>query len=206
MLGYLIPGITYGFAAAVTPGPLSTYLISQALNNGWRRTLPAAFAPLVSDGPIALLVLLALSQVPALFIQYLRLLGGAFVLYLAFGAFIAWRSFDAEKTLQVHSNQSHLLKAALVNWLNPNPYLGWSLVLGPSLLNGWHETPAYGIALVAGFYGAMIASLIAIIRLSAAARAFGARVSRSLIGLSAIALACFGFYQLWLGSMAQWQR
>jgi len=75
MLAYLIPGITYGFAAAVTPGPLTTYLISQALNNGWRRTLLGAFAPLVSDGPIALLVLLALSQVSTSFIQFLRLQG-----------------------------------------------------------------------------------------------------------------------------------
>jgi threonine/homoserine/homoserine lactone efflux protein len=206
MLAYLIPGITYGFAAAVTPGPLSAFLISQALNNGWRRTLPATFAPLVSDGPIALLVLLALSQVSASFIQYLRLLGGAFVLYLAFGALLAWRSFDAKKHIPVPSNPNNLLKAALVNWLNPNPYLGWSLVLGPSLLSGWRETPAHGIALVVGFYGAMIASLIAIIMLFAAARTIGPRVSRSLLGLSAIALACFGIYQLWLGSNASWQR
>jgi threonine/homoserine/homoserine lactone efflux protein len=36
MLLYLLQGITYGFAAAVQPGPLQTYLISQTLRNGWR--------------------------------------------------------------------------------------------------------------------------------------------------------------------------
>ena len=39
---YLILGMTYAFAAAVQPGPLQTYLISQTLSHGWRRTLPAA--------------------------------------------------------------------------------------------------------------------------------------------------------------------
>jgi threonine/homoserine/homoserine lactone efflux protein len=62
MLIYLIQGVTFGFAAVVQPGPFQTYLMSQALNHGWRRTLPAALAPLISDGPIILLTLLVLSQ------------------------------------------------------------------------------------------------------------------------------------------------
>ena len=64
MLGYLILGITYAFTAAVQPGPFQTYLISQTLSNGWRSTLPAAIAPLLSDGPIIILVLLVLSRMP----------------------------------------------------------------------------------------------------------------------------------------------
>ncbi|MBK7455571.1 MAG: hypothetical protein IPJ46_18150 [Anaerolineales bacterium] len=42
-------GIGYGLAAASQPGPFQTYLISQTLTRGWKRTLPAALAPLVSD-------------------------------------------------------------------------------------------------------------------------------------------------------------
>ena len=49
---FLIQGIGYGFAAAAQPGPLQTYIISQALTKGWWRALSAAFAPLVSDGPM----------------------------------------------------------------------------------------------------------------------------------------------------------
>ena len=56
MLKYLILGISFAFAAAVQPGPLQTYIISQTLKNGWRSTLPASFAPLLSDGPILILV------------------------------------------------------------------------------------------------------------------------------------------------------
>ena len=52
MLLYLILGFALAFAAAVQPGPIQAYLVTQALSHGWRRTLPAAFSPLVSDGPI----------------------------------------------------------------------------------------------------------------------------------------------------------
>ena len=61
---YILQGIVYGFSAAVQPGPFQTYLISQALSKGWKRTLPAALAPLVSDVPIIAICLLVLSQVP----------------------------------------------------------------------------------------------------------------------------------------------
>jgi threonine/homoserine/homoserine lactone efflux protein len=91
------------------------------------------------------------------------------------------------------------MQAVVVNFLNPGPYLGWSLVMGPLLLKGWRETPVNGIALLAGFYISMIVSLMGIILLFAFAKTFGPRVTRALIGVSTIALACFGVYQLWFG-------
>ena len=65
MAAYLIFGAAYAFAAAVQPGPFLVYLISQALSAGWRRTLPMALAPLLSDGPVIILVLFVLSHLPA---------------------------------------------------------------------------------------------------------------------------------------------
>jgi threonine/homoserine/homoserine lactone efflux protein len=200
MLAYLIPGIAYGFAAAVTPGPLSLYLLSQSVSNGWRRTLPVAFAPLISDGPIAILILTALSQVPAGLVRYLQLLGGAFILFLAFGAWRSWRNFNSESAIFVESGPNRILKAVMVNWLNPNPYLGWSIFLGPLVLSGWRASPANGIALILGFYMTMIAVMVGMTLLFAAAGTLGPRVRRGLIGLSTVALACLGVYQLWLGS------
>ena len=52
---YIAQGLVYGFAAAAQPGPLQTYIISQAVARGWKRALPTALAPLISDGPIILL-------------------------------------------------------------------------------------------------------------------------------------------------------
>ncbi len=199
---YLILGITFAFAAAVQPGPLQTYLISQSLSKGHRHTLPAAFSPLISDGPIIVLVLLVLSALPRLLVNVLQLAGGFFLLYLAISAWKTWRDYDAKKAVQVQSSQQTLLKAAMVNLLNPNPYLGWSLVMGPLLLKGWRETPVNGITLLVGFYATLVVCLVGTIMLFSTARNLGPRVSRVLIGISAIALACFGFYELWSGIAA----
>jgi threonine/homoserine/homoserine lactone efflux protein len=206
MPGYLILGITYAFAAAVQPGPFQTYLISQTLTNGWRRTIPAAFAPLLSDGPIIVLVLFVLSRMPGWLVQVLQCAGGLFLLYLAFGAFKTWREFDEKKVVRIKSSQQTVLKAATVNLLNPNPYISWSLVMGPLLLKGWRETPADGIALLIGFYTTMILVTLGIMLLFTAARNLGPRVSRVLVGFSAVALACFGLYELWLGTGAHWWK
>ncbi len=206
MLGYLILGMTYAFAAAVQPGPFQTYLISQTLSNGWRRTIPAAFAPVISDAPIIILVLLVLSQMPDWLAKILQCAGGAFLLYLAIGAFKSWRHFDQQKALQFQSARQTVLKAALVNLLNPAPYIGWSLVMGPLLLKGWLESPANGIALLIGFYTTMVLVTLGIMLLFAAARNLGPLVSRGLVGISSIALTGFGLYELWLGIGAFWRR
>ena len=199
---YLTYGMAFGFSAAIQPGPLLTYIISQTLKNGWQRTLPAALAPLISDIPIAIVILLILSQIPEWLVYALRLAGGFFLLYLAYGAFHTWRNFDEIQSAQVQSGGHSLLKAVTVIWLNPNPYLGWSLVLGPMFLTGWSETPRHGIALLVGFYAMMVSCMAGIIILFSFARNLGARINRTLIGLTAIALAGFGLYQIWLGTAA----
>jgi threonine/homoserine/homoserine lactone efflux protein len=198
---YLLQGIGYGLAAASQPGPFQTYIISQTLTRGWKRTLPAALAPLVSDGPIILVCLLVLNQVPVWLQRFLYVAGGLFILYLAYGTFKSWKNF-ATKTPQPESaGRQSVLKAALMNALNPNPYIYWTLVTGPILLKGWRETPVNGIGFLAGFYITMISSLAAIILVFGIASRFGPKVNRILLAVSAIALFCFGLYQLWLGIM-----
>ncbi len=165
MLAYLILGATYAFAAAVQPGPYQTYLVSQALSHGWRRTLPAALAPLLSDVPIILLVVFALSRLPLGLEQALRCAGGVFLLYLAWRAFRTWRAYRLAAEDGAATARRSLLSAAVVNLLNPNPWLGWSLVMGPLLLKAWRGAPASGIALLVAFYGTMVAASVGIILL-----------------------------------------
>jgi threonine/homoserine/homoserine lactone efflux protein len=199
MLAYAIQGLGYGFVAAVQPGPFQAYVISQALSHGWRRALPMALAPLVSDGPIIALVLLVLSQVPDSLQRFLYIAGGLFILYLARGAFIAWRDFDPAASPTTTGSQQSLLKAAAMNLLSPGPYIFWSLVTGPILLTGWRESPADGLAFLAGFYIAMVGSMGGLILLFGTARQLGPKVNRALLGVSAVALVGFGLHQLWLG-------
>ncbi|HLF74598.1 MAG TPA: LysE family transporter [Anaerolineales bacterium] len=196
---YIIQGIGYGFAAAAQPGPFQTYLISQTLTKGWQRTLPAALAPLISDGPIITLCLFVLSQLPLWVQRFLYIAGGVFLLYLAYGACKSWKNFDLNLPSTETGTRQNVLKAALINLLNPNPYIFWSLVTGPILLAGWRETPAYGLGFMASFYITMILGFCAIIIVFGSARQMGPGVNRALLGISALALFCFGGYQLWRG-------
>lgn len=196
---YVLQGIGYGLAAAVQPGPLQTYLISQALTRGWKHTLPVAFAPLISDGPIVAFTLLMISQLLSWLERFLHIAGGLFVLYLAYGTHRSWKYFDSNLPSPVMKNPQSLFKAALVNTLNPNPYLFWSLVTGPILLRGWRQTPLHGLGFLAGFYATMILGLATTIVVFGSARQLGSKVNRALLGISALALLCFGLFQLWLG-------
>jgi threonine/homoserine/homoserine lactone efflux protein len=196
---YILQGIGYGFAAGVQPGPLQTYIISQTLLKGWRRTLAAALAPLISDGPIIAICLFVLSQVPGWLQRILFIAGGLFVLYLAYGAYQTWKNFDPKLPSPESGTQQSMLKAALVNMLNPNPYIFWTLVTGPILLGGWRNRPVYGLGFLLGFYATFILSLAALILIFGTMRQLGPKINRILLGISAIALFFFGLYQLWLG-------
>jgi threonine/homoserine/homoserine lactone efflux protein len=196
---YILQGIGYGIAAAAQPGPFQTYLISQTLAKGWKRSLPAALAPLLSDGPIIALCLLVVSQVPLWLQRVLYVAGGLFVLYLAYGAYKTWKNFDSNMPSMDTNAQQSILKAVLINMLNPNPYIFWSLVTGPILVTGWRETPVYGLGFLAGFYVTLILGFSALIIVFGSARQLGPRVNRALLGISAITLFCFGLIQLWLG-------
>jgi threonine/homoserine/homoserine lactone efflux protein len=198
MMNYIVIGIVYAFASVVQPGPFQAYLFSQSLTNGWRKTIPLVFAPLMTDGPIIILVLFVLTKIPHQFLQILQCFGGVFLFYLAYNAYITWRTFNQNNN-RIVSGKQNVFKAVLVNFLNPNPYLGWSLVMGPLLIKAWKEYPLHGIGFLAGFYSTMIICTIAMIILFASARNFGPRVNRISIGISVIALAAFGFYQLWSG-------
>jgi threonine/homoserine/homoserine lactone efflux protein len=201
VLTYFILGASYGFAAAVQPGQFQAYLLSHTMTHGWRRTLPVVFAPILSDIPVVSLVLLVLTQVPPVFVHVLQVAGGVFLLYLALGALTAARSYERAAAEAAPAHRS-ILNAAVVNLLNPNPYLAWALILGPLLMEAWRRTPAAGVGLVASFYSAMVLATVGIVLLLGAARSLGPRVARTLVAVSAVALAGFGLYQLIAGARA----
>jgi threonine/homoserine/homoserine lactone efflux protein len=199
MLLFLLQGSALGFTAAASPGPLQAFLLDQSVRNGWRRTLPSSLAPLLSDGPILLLVLLILSQTPTWLLNLLRVVGGLFVLYLAWDALSAFRDSDNHMERSTLSPSGSLWKATVTNLLNPNPYIFWSFVAGPILVDGWRQAPRFGLTFMIGFYAVLVLSLAGLIILFAAAGRLDTRLARVLSGLSALALLIFGLYQLWQG-------
>ena len=199
MWSYLMLGVVYGFAAAMQPGAFQTYLFSQTVRNGWRRTLPIAFAPLLSDGPVIIFILLVLSHLPFGWLPVLCFAGGIFVLFLALGTLRGWQDYDAQYLTATSTGPQHVFQAVFVNLLNPAAYLFWSFVTGPLLIKGWKESPVHGISLLVGFYVTLVLSLVGLVLLFAWSGKMGPQVNRALLGLSGLALAGIGFFQIWVG-------
>ena len=200
MLANLLQGLSLGLSGAASPGPFQALAIGRALKNGWRRTLPAVLAPLISDGPIILLMVLLLTNLLPGILRTIQVAGGICVVYLAWKAAQAYRDFQVVD-FPTEIRQT-LWQAVATNFLSPGPYVSWSMLAGPVLVKGWKETPAFGLGFLFGFYSAMIAGLALLVVLFGAARRLGPRVNRVLLGFSALALLGFGLYQLWQGLLA----
>jgi threonine/homoserine/homoserine lactone efflux protein len=187
----------FAFGAAVQPGPLQAFLVARVAASGWRRTLPACLSPLLSDGPIALIVLLLLGQVSTPAQQLLRVAGGGLLLFFGWKALEQWRRPPAKAP--PGSAPRTLVEAALVNLLNPNPYLGWALVLGPAAVAAWRKEPASAVALVVAFYGTMVLTLAGFVLAVGSVRLFGPGAQRRLVGVSAFVLVVLGAFLLVTG-------
>jgi threonine/homoserine/homoserine lactone efflux protein len=192
---YLIKAATIGFSAGITPGPLQAVFLSYAIKGGWKKALPAAFAPLVTDIPVVLLVFLILNNLPDAFLRVLQIGGAIFLLYLAWDSWRTFRNFQAVEEAQETNPLGTLLKAATMNILGPGPWLFWSLINGPNLIQAWNLKIAWGIAYIFCFYGVFILSNIGLIFLFSTMRQLGERVRRGLLLVSALVLAGFAFYQ-----------
>jgi threonine/homoserine/homoserine lactone efflux protein len=200
LIKYIGIGASLAFAAAVQPGPLQAYLFNRATSIGWKKTLPAALAPLLSDGPIAVLALIVLGRLTPAWQSGLRTAGGLLLLYLAWNAFRRRRSSAGNSLKKGDKTPRTLFEAALVNLLNPNPYIGWALILGPVAVAAWGEAPGFGVAVVAAFYTTMIGMLAVLIFLFGGARLLGPGMQRALNWISVVILAALGLYQLWMGT------
>jgi threonine/homoserine/homoserine lactone efflux protein len=202
MLEYLLIGMGYAISAGLQPGPLQAFFLAKVAENGWRRTVPAAFAPLISDGPIALVAILLLRNIPARFRIYLQLAGGILLCYYALGTFQVFQKEVEPEQEKPPSSPKTILQAALVNLLNPSPYLGWSLVMGPTVLKAWEESSGFALTLLIAFYLTMISINIALIILMGTSEFLDQRGKRILVLVSGIILAGLGIYYLVSGGIA----
>jgi len=199
ILAFFMQGAAIGLTAAASPGPLLTYLISRTLSGGWRQGAMVALAPLISDPPIVLVIVLLLDQLSANFLRVISVIGGFYVLYLAWGLLRQWR-LGSQIDVEVESNPTgNLRKAVLMNFLSPGPYTFWILVNGPLLLSALKQSIWDGIGFLLGFYGVFIGSMVGIALVFDQARRLGPRVVRILILVSILILIVFGGLLIWRG-------
>lgn len=175
-------------------------MLTQALQHGWRRGAVTALAPLVSDGPIILVVLLLLARLPAWTLEALQIVGGAFVLYLAWAAWRALRAMarDSSRSLAAAPSTS-LMQAATLNLLSPVVYIFWATVSGPLLVQGWDRAPIEGIAFIACFYGTMILISEVLVAAVCLLQRLHAGMTRVMLALSVLLMLGLGLAQVWGG-------
>jgi threonine/homoserine/homoserine lactone efflux protein len=205
-IALMLQGLALGLSAAASPGPFQAYLISLALSAGWRRAAPVAFVPLISDGPIIVAVLFLLGHLPPAFLRIISLVGGMFVLYLAWGLWKQWRATAPTARVEspaipstIPKNTQALRRGVMMNLLSPGPYTFWTMVTGPILLAASHQSWLHAGAFLAGFYVALIGGMLVIASAFHLARRTGPQLVRALLLASVIILALFGLLLLYHG-------
>ena len=176
-------------------------MISQVLQHGWRRASLVALAPLLSDGPIIVAAILLLTRLSDWRLYVLQILGGAFILYLAMGAWRALREAWGHVSGPAPTPQrgQTLLRAATLNMLSPMVYIFWGTVSGPLLVQGWQRSPILGLGFVASFYGIMILASETIVLAVCWLKGLYAGVTRIMLALSFLLMLGIGVSQIWSG-------
>jgi threonine/homoserine/homoserine lactone efflux protein len=206
MIAMLAQGVSIGFAAGMTPGPLLVFLLAQTLQHGWRRAIWIILSPLISDGPIVALVLLVLQGASDDLLRLISLLGGAFILYIAWGLWRQIRAGDwalpleTEPASAAESVGAVLRKAAAINALGPGPWLFWSTAMGPTVIAAWRDGPPGAIGFVAAFYGAFLGVMAAQVIVFHQARRLGPQVVRAALWIGLAALLFFAA-SLWRNAL-----
>ncbi|NWF70561.1 MAG: LysE family transporter [Chloroflexi bacterium] len=198
MLELITRGSSIGFTAGATPGPLQALILSSTLTVGWRRSLPIIFSPLITDAPIIVVCVFILGQLPPPFIRAIQLFGGLFMLWLAWKTYQSWRQgvvIRAEVSDTPTGNP--LPRAVLMNFLSPGPYLFWTTINGPLLLQGLNQSLWHGLGFLLAFYGSFLGLMAAQMMIFARLGSLDTRIRRTLIGISAVIMLLFGLSLLW---------
>lgn len=187
-------GAVLGLSAAAAPGPLQALFVARALRAGPVRSLPLALVPLATDAPVVAFVLVVLAQLPPALVTALRVAGIAVMLALAVATLRAARR-AARADAPAAEVPRGFLEAGLVNLTNPNMWLFWSVIGGPTLTAAWRASPARALAFLAGFYACIVAGNAAFLLLAGGIARAGPAARRALGIASGVALAGFAGWQ-----------
>lgn len=169
-LSSLAAGVVLGLSAGLAPGPLLTLVITQTLQHDIREGCKVAMAPLITDLPIILLSLFVLSQLGdfGLLLGVISLVGAGYVLYLAYeslrtGPVTLQEAGDLPRSVR---------KGAIINALNPHPYLFWATVGAPLVLKNAEQGLLAPLLFVSSFYLFLVGSKVFLAMVVGKSRAF----------------------------------
>jgi threonine/homoserine/homoserine lactone efflux protein len=156
--GIYSTGIVLGLSAGLSPGPLMTLVVAEALRRGIPAGIRIAMAPLITDAPIIVLCLTLLATLA----QAMVFIGGVALLG---GFFIAWMGIDhltfkgTTETVAAPPAPS-LRKGIVANFLNPHPYLFWMTVGGPLIIKTHTMGRPTTALFLFFFYGCLVGAKI----------------------------------------------
>lgn len=177
ILAFAAAGAAMGLSAGFAPGPLLTLVLSQTLAHGPREGVKVALAPVLTDAPIVLAAWLVLSRFsgsPA--VLGLVSLAGACLL-VRYG----WECFGAPPPDAADPAKAprSILRGVAANFANPHPYLFWTAVGVPVLLDAARTGPMAVVCFLAVFYAAIVGAKVAAALLAGRFRRFlGSRAYR----------------------------
>lgn len=169
-LSCLAAGTVLGLSAGFAPGPLLALVIRQTLRHDVKEGAKVALAPLITDVPIILVSLFLLNRLSDFdrVLGTVSLLGGGYVLYLAYESL---RTGPVKLEPAAEEPRS-IRRGALINALNPHPYLFWATVGGPFLLRSGETALLTPALFVFGFYFFLVGSKVSLAVVVGRSRAF----------------------------------
>ncbi len=193
----LLLGLSLGFASGISPGPMLVLVLTMTLQWGGRHGVAVAFAPLISDVLIVTVSLLTLGMLSPTLVSLMGIVGGCFITFLGVQTILQARTaaLTADAQLAAPSVWSALRKGAMVNLMNPHPWLAWMTAFGPLTLTTWRDSRPGAVLLLTGFYGALIGAkaLIAVL-VAGGRRRLTAQRYRVAVAVSGLLLAGLGVF------------
>ena len=180
-------GVTLGWAAGISPGPLTLLVVQAALRSGAMAGALVAVAPLVTDAPIVALSLVVASTVPDIALTALAVSGGIYLIWLGT---VEWRSSTEEAGEP--GPGSHLRRGVVANALSPHPWVFWLTVGGPTAVDAWDRSVSSAVGFIAAFFvvlvGVKIAIAVAVARAGEKLSEHGRRLAARVGGVALVAV------------------
>lgn len=187
---FLSFGLVMGLTAGLSPGPLLTLVIAQSLQHGIWAGIKVALAPIISDAPIIILMLLLVGQLSGFdrIIGLLSVVGSGYIFY------IAYNTAQLKQPTNQHSEEKprSISKGVLTNVLSPHPYLFWLTVGAPTIIKAATVSTLAPLLFIVGFYLPLVGSKIVMAILLGKYRALlGAKTYINVMRFLALLLAIF---------------
>lgn len=199
MLFLIAQGISFGFSAGAMPGPLTSYMISLTLAYGWRRSIMLAFVPPVADIPFILATLFILRQVPPEFIRIIQIVGGLYLLWIAWNM---WKQMRLSTVIQIDSApaQRGFMQGVLMAWLSPGPYIFWSTILGPLLITALNQSIVHAVTFLLAFYGVFLTVMCGYVLVFDRLRRLDERIVKTISRIVLVVLVIFALQLIGQGT------